>query len=153
MKTKRVLKYYCDYCKKSGGSKYHLAKHESHCTLNPKRDCGMCKVMGETPQPIEKLLEVLPNPSGYKREITHDFEQYGGLVSGEWEETVFEFPKELLLESLKNLRELTCNCPACILSAFRQKGIYLSLIPEFDYKKEVGMFWKENQPEPDHYYY
>lgn len=40
MKTKRKLRYYCDWCKKSGGSKHHLAKHERGCTLNPRRVLG-----------------------------------------------------------------------------------------------------------------
>ena len=41
MKTKRVNRYYCDYCKKSGCSSYHMKRHEETCTNNPGRKCRM----------------------------------------------------------------------------------------------------------------
>lgn len=42
---KRVKKnvYYCDFCKKKGLSKYHIKKHEKHCTGNLDRECRMCE--------------------------------------------------------------------------------------------------------------
>lgn len=42
MKTKRVLRYYCEFCKKSGCGKFHILKHERVCTNNPNRACGFC---------------------------------------------------------------------------------------------------------------
>lgn len=42
MRTKRVLRYWCDYCNKSMGSKNGMQTHERHCTMNPNRYCRMC---------------------------------------------------------------------------------------------------------------
>ena len=44
MYTKKKTIYYCDYCKKH--SMRNLSKHELSCTLNPKRLCKMCKLLG-----------------------------------------------------------------------------------------------------------
>ena len=42
MLKKQVWRYYCEHCKKSGCSGYHIKKHEKSCTANPNRVCGMC---------------------------------------------------------------------------------------------------------------
>lgn len=56
MKIVRKLRYYCDYCKKSGGQKAAMQKHESGCTANPARRCGLC-AWREADQPeIEALI-------------------------------------------------------------------------------------------------
>jgi len=43
MKKKRKWRYYCDHCKKSGGTEFHMKKHEARCTMNPERVCGTCE--------------------------------------------------------------------------------------------------------------
>lgn len=43
MRRKRSWRYYCDFCKKSGGSASSLSVHERHCTMNPGRECRMCE--------------------------------------------------------------------------------------------------------------
>lgn len=57
MKSKRVWRYYCDYCKKSGCSKHWIAKHESSCIRNDERKCRMCKFMGLEQKPMAELVE------------------------------------------------------------------------------------------------
>jgi hypothetical protein len=42
MKIKTVKRYYCDFCKKQGGSSFYMRRHELHCTNNPKRACRLC---------------------------------------------------------------------------------------------------------------
>ena len=42
MKAVKRWKYYCDHCKRSGGSKHHLSRHELACTNNPERICRVC---------------------------------------------------------------------------------------------------------------
>lgn len=42
MKRKQVWRYCCEFCKKSGCSASHIARHEKSCTANPDRHCGMC---------------------------------------------------------------------------------------------------------------
>jgi hypothetical protein len=60
MRTKRVNRYYCDFCRKAGQSKHHLQKHESRCTLNPNRVCGVCKMLERHTRPMAELIALLP---------------------------------------------------------------------------------------------
>ena len=123
MKKKRVWRYYCEYCKKSGCSSYHMQRHEIICTMNPDRHCGMCDVADIPQQPMEDLISSI-----------------GDGKSG-----------------IEKLRELTENCPACILAAIRQSGVqkftvdadgylnenFITEFDEFDFKQERDSFWSE----------
>lgn len=96
MKKIKKWRYYCEFCKKSGASAYHMQKHEDHCTMNPRRRCGMCEADpgGDmVTKPMEDLITAL-------------------LCQGN------DYEK-----GLEVLREVTGNCPACILAAIRQSGI------------------------------
>jgi len=123
MKTKRVLRYYCEYCKKSGCSKRHIRHHEERCTLNPNRVCGYCKFLEREQPKIIDLLALLPNPDDFK-----------------WYSSTFTTAVE---ESLPKLREATESCPACIMAALRQKGIPVPIATNFDFKKECQKIWDE----------
>ena len=46
MKAVRRWRYYCDHCKKVGGAKCHMERHEAACTANPDRVCGFCAKTG-----------------------------------------------------------------------------------------------------------
>jgi hypothetical protein len=58
---------------------------------------------------------------------------------------------------MKELRELCCNCPACILATIRQSGIMDTSTREieneqgswtsFNYKDEHESFWADMQPD------
>jgi hypothetical protein len=62
MRKKKVWRYYCDHCKKSGCSGGHMARHETGCTRNPNRACGMCKRVGDVEQqPTDVLVDALVN--------------------------------------------------------------------------------------------
>lgn len=65
MKTKMRSRYYCDHCGKGNGSASYMRRHESGCTLNPARVCGMCHDgrVGPTKTPAE-LLAIL-NADGF----------------------------------------------------------------------------------------
>lgn len=58
MKSKRVLRYYCDFCRKSGCNKSCMEKHEVHCIRNPNRKCGMCDLAGLSQQSFSVLNAV-----------------------------------------------------------------------------------------------
>ena len=118
MKTKRVNRYYCDYCKKSGCSSYWIREHEKHCTMNPKRDCRMCAIMqtaydNEPQVEMGKLLACLDD-------VHYDETQ-----------SVFA------MLNISKLKETAQNCPACIMAALRQAGIPVSAAKDFNYK-EMG---------------
>ena len=59
MRREKRWRYYCEFCKKSGASGGHIAKHERGCTANPNRVCGMCKVSGEDQLPLTDLVAIL----------------------------------------------------------------------------------------------
>lgn len=42
MRIKHVIRYYCDFCSKGYFRIDGISKHESRCTANPNRNCGMC---------------------------------------------------------------------------------------------------------------
>ena len=65
-------RYYCDFCKKSGGSAPHMKKHESRCTANPNRTCGMCLELGLSQKPIKNLIEALGNGDSHGLEKLRD---------------------------------------------------------------------------------
>lgn len=119
MKKVKKWRYYCDYCKKSGASEYHMRNHEKKCTSNPDRICGICDVARFTQQSSEKLKEA------YK---------HGGL---------------------KELRELSDNCPVCILATLKAsmtpEEVFERYEKEFDYNKELEEFWQEHNSEENQF--
>jgi len=137
MRKKKVWRYYCEFCKKANCSSGSMAKHEASCTKNPNRVCRMCKMLGKAQIPMKELLELLPehNPQDF----------------------VFRFgaENEPIEAGIKKLREVTEDCPACILAALRQRGIPVPAT-SFDFKKECEAAWadfnskqwgKEQEPE------
>lgn len=129
MRVKKVNRYYCDFCKKSGCSSGHLKRHERGCTLNPKRECGMCREAGESQKPMEKLLSVFP------LNLDVPVNEFGGFY-------VDDATKKQLDKVLEDLREQTENCPHCIFAAIRQSKIRPFLF-QFDFKKENRDRWDE----------
>jgi len=136
MKTKKVNRYYCDYCGKGGGSAFHMVRHEKKCTMNPQRECGMCAAMcsalGESAlaSPTE-LIAMLPTVENYRREDKYGV-SYSGLV-------------DALKAVLPKVREAAGNCPACILAALRQSGIPMGCVDKdvFDFGAEIESLWNK----------
>lgn len=133
MKIKRVFRYYCEFCKKSGCNKHAIQEHEKHCTMNPNRICRMCEIAEVEQLPIDELKVLIPKPC-----VNED--DYGsGHVFAEG--------------SLNALLKVT-ECPACILSAIGQSG-YIAYELGYDYKKEVKEFWNtinNEQEERENFY-
>jgi len=125
MKQKRVWRYYCDFCGKSGCNKASIKKHEMHCTMNPNRICRMCELMEWEQQPIEKLKKSIVK-------IKDEKQVDDGFITG-------IIPAEYNIEKLKDISN---GCPACIMSALRQSGINLAWVG-FDYQKSVEEFFVE----------
>ena len=135
MIRKKVWRYYCEYCKKAGGSGFHLKNHELHCTLNPNRECGLHKLAGENTPDMDILLSILPDPAKYKQTDEFGGENYSADL-GEDTEKVMEW-----------LRAAADNCPLCIMAALRIKGIPVTMIKSFDYKKEFDSQMSEHNNE------
>jgi hypothetical protein len=131
MIIKKVNQYQCEFCGKRGLSASHMTKHEKRCTMNPGRICGMCGMV-EQKNDVRELMAILPNPVL--------------MAQNEYEESMdifhLENVKEIEVVLLK-LREVSGNCPACIMAALRQKKIPIPAITAFNFTKECQAFWHE----------
>jgi len=139
MRVKRVNRYYCDFCKKSGCSKWHIEQHEKHCTMNPNRECRVCMILGVAQTPMSELLAILPK-------VTWDYP--------EPLETCYMCAPSLSSISLAQandalpaLRDRANNCPACIMAAIRQKGFPVAAIDDFDFSSEMRAIGKAQHAE------
>lgn len=56
MRSVLRMRHYCDFCKKSTGTKNSMEKHESGCTNNPNRKCRMCTFGQLVQQPMDALV-------------------------------------------------------------------------------------------------
>lgn len=68
-------RYGCDFCKKVGGSKFHMAKHERGCTNNPQRVCSLHEfVTCDDSAPTMDELKAALTAGGWKRliEVSHN---------------------------------------------------------------------------------
>lgn len=71
MKTVLRPRYYCDFCKKSGGGSHAMKTHEAHCTNNPNRDCRMCALLGGGDDLPELIKVALTGNVGALREAAN----------------------------------------------------------------------------------
>ena len=127
MKVLKKWRYYCDYCKKSGGSKHHMEKHEHVCTMNPGRSCNMCDYTDGLSSGLSEMVSIVK--ASVKNFIDkHGFETW--VIDDETEEGIIE-----------KIRDIS-DCPACILSALRQSGVPASMFLSFNYKKEREAMWE-----------
>ncbi|MBA7559115.1 hypothetical protein ES708_00728 [subsurface metagenome] len=128
MKKKKVWRYYCDFCKKSGCSGGHISKHEKSCTMNPGRVCGMCKVIDKTQPEMGDMLLALS--------VAKITETTGG--DGDFEWVSYSIANQE--EALDNLRNIANGCPACMLAALRQYG-HPFVFDKFNFKAERDSVW------------
>jgi hypothetical protein len=122
MKTKMMPRFWCDFCRKTGGSKSHMQRHENSCTLNPNRECRVCRMLFLTQKPIADLMALLPQ---WTLEHAAAFQYCDANVA------------------LPALREACGNCPACIMAALRQKRIPVPVATDFDFTGEMKAIWKK----------
>jgi hypothetical protein len=120
MKVKQVNRYYCDYCAKSRGTKHSMEVHEKHCTMNPNRQCRMCK-SGNVPE----LLRLMPNPDLF-------FDVDDGMGG-------FKNYQTDMQAGLQNVLDATEGCPACTLAVLRQS--YTRFLVEWNYEEACKEWW------------
>ena len=136
MNKKRVWRYYCQYCKKSGCSAGHTKHHEAHCTMNPNRKCGFCETVGNNTTDMVELLKALKaDIIKFKSEQDGEFNKYKEESIGE-DTWLSEIGYDIVLD---NLREKCEGCPACMLAAIRQAKMNLNI--QFNFKAEKENFW------------
>lgn len=119
-------RYYCDFCKKAGGSAGHMTRHERGCTANPNRVCGVCAQAEAAPEPLAKLVEFVRSKMVWDKHVPEDCEPYAHLDK----------------EMTEELRRLADGCPVCMLAALRQSKAYPPS-GAFDMKAELKSLWNE----------
>jgi hypothetical protein len=133
-------RYYCEFCKKSGGRKDIIQRHEQRCTLNPKRICGCCVMAGRKQPTIEQLF------AAAELDLAEFGEPHPGF--GSHEEYTAITQATHLLEFTRASGDCEESCPACVLATIRQfkKGVYSI---DWDFKKNmewwVGEFGEDYQ--------
>jgi len=132
MKQVKRWRYYCDYCKKSKGTKQSMERHEKGCTARSDRHCGMCDAAGQVQGDLSILTGIIETEC---KDFT-EYELYGGQKVNE------------VLAHLEN----EIDCPACVLAAIRQAKIKIQ--PTFNFKKKAEAWWAEVNAnrEPEYYY-
>ncbi len=133
MRTKKVNRYYCDFCKKAGGSAGHMKRHESSCTKNPNRVCRVCGLMEVEQATMKTLLAALPKRSDFPP----DEEDELGFT------TLCLGFIDAINTALPSLREAASECPACIMAALRQSGMRMSAVAEFNFSNKMAGVWSD----------
>jgi len=131
MKTKTDIRTRCecDYCGKKNWSIGAMRRHEKHCTMNPARECRVCKMVDSVQMPTAKLLALIPDVKG-----TAD--KYGNV-------SYSDADRYAVNAAVPALRDACGGCPACMLSAYRQKGIKLAMVEEFSFTESMKQIWSE----------
>ena len=124
MRRVQRWRYYCDFCKKAGGSAGHMARHEQGCTANPNRVCGICKHAESNPEPLATLVEFVKSNATTHPVMTEQSEPYCTLGK----------------EALEELRKRADGCPACMFAALRQAKTYAEE-RTFDFQAELQSTW------------
>lgn len=151
---KSVLRrvYYCDFCKKRGGSPFHMKRHEAGCTLNPERYCSMCAAMGLAQTPVSVLVAIVPRwpfPGLTLTDVEVSADNASVTEERADQEASYRLARyeEGVRRALFLLRE-GANCPACILAALRQSGtreanaaLAIKGKGLFDFAKERDAMW------------
>lgn len=129
MRVKKVNRYWCDHCNKAGLSAFHMRKHERTCTLNPARECRMCKwASGGQATPVAELVALLPDSSALRVRPEGATE--------EWPWDAERALRDSVKAALPALREAADNCPACIMAALRQAKIPVPVAEDFNFTAE-----------------
>ena len=140
MKAKKRWRYYCDFCRKSGGSRSHMEAHEKSCTMNPTRKCRMCHYCDQVQEDIENIMDAIMEDANchFERRVEDEKQKKWSI-----------HPLDKI--KLHKATALTL-CPACILAGIRQVNPEFTddwvVEWDFDFKKETDEVFKiynENQ--------
>ena len=123
MRTAKRIRYFCDFCSKSTGTRASMERHEKGCTANRNRECGLCAKAGDVVQrPMSELVA----------KATELFKPIGwpGIYGPAGVKAMQEF------------RSFAENCPACILATFRHCDPEM-VVPTFNFQEELKSWWNE----------
>lgn len=99
-----------------------MRHHEKHCTKNPDRECGFCRLIGNNPKPIPHLHKIIS-----ENVIVHDVDYPHGTIR------TYNIDNKLVIDKLK---AETDGCPICVFAAIRQYPGDEIFIQYEDYEKD-----------------
>jgi hypothetical protein len=151
MKSALRMRYWCSFCKKSGARRHAMELHEKRCTMNPERECGMCK--------LEKLRGVYSLADLRTIAQNSDLEALRQVYDDEEGTTTLAVSDKEILDRM----EYEGDCPVCIFAALRQTGRLAGTgnfqsNTGYDFKKRVEEFWRDRAADEErremesHYY-
>jgi len=120
----------CDFCGKRNWSPGHMRKHELHCTMNPDRECRVCKMVEGEQKPIAELMAVLP-PTPTRADDEYGYSMIVGLT------------EEQVNATIPALRAVCGACPACMMAALRQRGIPVPMATVYSFKADMASLWSD----------
>lgn len=127
---KKVIRFQCDYCKKTLANKYRMKKHEKECLKNPEnRSCYFCKHNDIKQNFCNKLNLALLN----REQIS-----WGGDI------TVEKFFKEVISPDLCNNPEYE-KCKACREYYEREDGYKEEYCEVKDIANSVKTYYREGE--------
>ena len=133
MTSKTVTIWRCDFCHKQRIRKSAMVLHERRCTMNPNRECGMCKQGKRSPQPLAYLKLV----------ATNDVAGMAAFNDDDPQDIKAATPEDVV----SSILDAADGCPACALAAIRQSGTNRSTETQsplpFEYVSEVKKFWEQ----------
>jgi hypothetical protein len=138
MRTKKVNRYWCDFCNKAGLQAGAMRKHELHCTLNADRKCRVCAMIGdnmtdeecEAKVPLADLIVMLPDSAPY----------HAQSFGRELEDTHTALTAALVA-ILPSFRLAAGGCPACMMAALRLAKIPVPMVEGFSFTEEMKEIW------------
>ncbi len=143
MITKKVNRYYCEYCKKAGCNKFYMERHEKHCTANPNRKCRMCAYAElEQTKITDEILSIIPDPNIHAGKAEY------------WDgEEMSDIYEKMLHEAMDKISPMINGCPACMLSVIRlaRKKYNREIDFPFNYKNEAESFLEDHKEHPGIY--
>lgn len=151
MRTKKVSRYWCDFCSKAGLQAAAMRKHEKHCTMNPARACRVCNLIInglsteelEAMKPLAEMVAMMPDPAPYQ-----------ALSFGDELEREHSALIAALVAVLPALRLAAGGCPACMLAAIRQSKNYVAMVDGFNFSGEMkDIFDAANSERAEQDYY
>ncbi len=130
MRQAKRWRYYCDFCKKGGGRKDVIVKHERGCTARPDRICGLCDHCGEVQPKLSVLTEFI---DAHCKDLPR-YDRDGGR-------DILSVSGDKLDPMVEELGKLANECPACMLAALRQAKT--ETYSNFKFKERLDAWWAE----------
>lgn len=131
MRSKIVIRYYCDHCSKGMFKKPAMIQHEATCTLNPGRGCWLCETT-----PAIRSYTAIAKEAKKRPDV---------VIQSDPREQAEDTWNVTDVSAIKWIFKQVDQCPVCVLAVLRQGKIFA--FEHFDYKEAVREWHREQTVE------